>query len=43
MASLDLKEELHGYLRGASETLIWKLEGEGAPLSGPAVMGVLVG
>lgn len=27
MASLDLKEELHGYLRGARETLIWKLEG----------------
>lgn len=27
MASLDVKEELHGYLRGARETLVWKLEG----------------
>ncbi len=27
MASLDVKEELHGYLRGARETLVWKLDG----------------
>lgn len=27
MAGLDVKEELHGYLRGARETLLWKLEG----------------
>ena len=27
MSSLDVKEELHGYLRGARETLLWKLEG----------------
>ena len=26
MSSLDVKEELHGYLRGARETLLWKLE-----------------
>jgi hypothetical protein len=29
MASLDVKEELHGYLRGARETLVWKLDGLG--------------
>ena len=29
MAGLDVKEELHGYLRGARETLLWKLEGLG--------------
>ena len=29
MASLDVKEELHSYLRGARETLVWKLEGLG--------------
>ena len=27
MTSVDVKEELHGYLRGARETLVWKLEG----------------
>src|SRR4051812_104038 len=27
MASLDVKEELHDYLRGARETLVWKLDG----------------
>lgn len=27
MTSLELKEELHSYLRGARETLVWKLEG----------------
>jgi len=27
MASLDMKEELHSYLRGARETLVWKLDG----------------
>jgi hypothetical protein len=27
MASLDVKEELHSYLRGARETLVWKLAG----------------
>jgi hypothetical protein len=27
MASLDVKEELHSYLRGARETLVWKLDG----------------
>ncbi len=27
MTSLDVKDELHGYLRGARETLVWKLEG----------------
>ena len=26
MTSLDVKEELHSYLRGARETLVWKLE-----------------
>src|SRR5262245_37642381 len=26
-ATLDVKEELHGYLRGARETLVWKLDG----------------
>lgn len=29
MASLDVKEELHNYLRGARETLVWKLDGLG--------------
>jgi hypothetical protein len=29
MASLDVKEDLHTYLRGARETLVWKLEGLG--------------
>ncbi len=27
MTSLDVKAELHGYLRGARETLVWKLDG----------------
>ena len=27
MSSLDVKGDLHGYLRGARETLVWKLEG----------------
>lgn len=27
MGTLDVKEELHSYLRGARETLVWKLEG----------------
>ena len=27
MATLEVKDELHGYLRGARETLVWKLEG----------------
>ena len=27
MASLDVKEDLHSYLRGARETLLWKLDG----------------
>ncbi|MBV9952878.1 MAG: DinB family protein [Acidimicrobiia bacterium] len=27
MASLDVKGDLHGYLQGARETLVWKLEG----------------
>jgi hypothetical protein len=27
MTSLDVKEELHSYLRGARETLVWKLDG----------------
>jgi hypothetical protein len=29
MTSLDIKEDLHTYLRGARETLVWKLEGPG--------------
>lgn len=29
MTSLDAKAELHDYLRGARETLVWKLEGLG--------------
>jgi uncharacterized protein DUF664 len=29
MTSLDIKEDLHTYLRGARETLVWKLEGLG--------------
>ena len=29
MATLDVKDELHGYLRGAREALVWKLEGLG--------------
>lgn len=29
MTSPDVKEELHGYLRGARETLVWKLDGLG--------------
>jgi hypothetical protein len=29
MANVDVKEELHGYLRGARETLVWKLDGLG--------------
>ena len=29
MSGLDLKGELHGYLQGARETLVWKLEGLG--------------
>lgn len=29
MSSLDLKEDLHSYLRGARETLVWKLDGLG--------------
>lgn len=29
MSSLDVKGDLHGYLRGARETLVWKLEGLG--------------
>ena len=29
MSSLDVKDELHGYLRGARETLLWKLDGLG--------------
>jgi hypothetical protein len=29
MASLDVKAELHSYLQGARETLVWKLEGLG--------------
>ena len=29
MASLDVKDELHSYLRGARETLVWKLDGLG--------------
>jgi hypothetical protein len=27
VSSLDAKEELRSYLRGARETLVWKLEG----------------
>lgn len=27
MTTLNVKEELHGYLRGARETLVWKLDG----------------
>ena len=27
MATLDVKAELHSYLRGARETLVWKLDG----------------
>jgi len=27
MTNLDVKAELHGYLRGARETLVWKLDG----------------
>jgi hypothetical protein len=29
MGSLDVKGDLHDYLRGARETLVWKLEGLG--------------
>lgn len=29
MAGAGAKDELHGYLRGARETLVWKLEGLG--------------
>jgi len=29
MASVHVKEELHSYLRGARETLVWKLDGLG--------------
>jgi hypothetical protein len=29
VSSLDVKDDLHGYLRGARETLVWKLEGLG--------------
>jgi hypothetical protein len=29
MTSPDVKADLHGYLRGARETLVWKLEGLG--------------
>ena len=29
MASSEAKEDLHGYLRGARETLLWKIEGLG--------------
>ena len=29
MSSLDVKGDLHGYLRGARDTLVWKLEGLG--------------
>jgi hypothetical protein len=29
MTSLDVKEDLHDYLRGARETLVWKLDGLG--------------
>jgi hypothetical protein len=27
LADSDVKEELHSYLRGARETLVWKLDG----------------
>lgn len=27
MANLDVKDDLHSYLRGARETLVWKLDG----------------
>jgi hypothetical protein len=29
MTKLDVKAQLHGYLRGARETLVWKLDGLG--------------
>ena len=29
MRSSDVKGDLHGYLRGARETLVWKLDGIG--------------
>lgn len=29
MASLDVKQELHSYLRGARDALVWKLDGLG--------------
>jgi hypothetical protein len=29
MTGVDVKDELHGYLRGARETLVWKLDGLG--------------
>lgn len=29
MSSLDAKGDLHGYLQGARETLMWKLDGLG--------------
>ena len=29
MAILDVKDDLHSYLRGARETLLWKLDGLG--------------
>jgi hypothetical protein len=29
MTSLDVKGDLHTYLRGARETLVWKLDGLG--------------
>jgi hypothetical protein len=29
MSSLDVKGDLHEYLRGARETLLWKLDGLG--------------
>jgi hypothetical protein len=29
VTGLDVKGDLHGYLRGARETLVWKLDGLG--------------
>jgi hypothetical protein len=34
MSTFGVKEELHSYLRGARETLLWKLEVSASTTSG---------
>jgi len=34
MTSPDVKADLHDYLRGARETLVWKLDGSVSTTSG---------